>query len=654
LPAIRKILIANRGEIAVRIARSAREMGISPVMIYSVADREAPHTRHGDEAVAIGASYLAIERIIEAARLSGADAIHPGYGFLSENSDFAEACRSAGIVFIGPTPEAIRRMGLKTAAREIAASAGVAVVPAYESVSQIQYPVLIKASAGGGGRGMRIVRGPDELTAALESARSEAERSFGDGSLLLERYIQDARHIEFQIFGDQHGNTVHLFERDCSLQRRYQKMIEESPSPALSDELRHAMGEAAVAIGRAIDYTNAGTVEFLLAPSGEFYFIEVNTRLQVEHPVTELVTGIDLVRLQIEVAEGKRLPAHPRRIGHAIEVRLNAEDPRNGFLPSAGTVRVWRPPENVRVDTALENGAEVGIQYDPLLAKIASYGDDRESARRKLVYALRNTVLFGVETNRDYLIQLLESQEFRLGAVHTGFLPEPEAARDVDDHVAAAVLYLNRSPARGIPAGYRNNPFREASMKLGVRGDEVCVSWRGVGRAEFEVAWSNRVHTSVNAARRSARATTGVNTMRVKTIHINSSSINANRIVGGRITLSIDGLTRTYEVYEFGESIFVQSAGAAVTMHRLSRFPRRVSSGHQAANSPMPGQVLRILVREGQQVQAGDSLVVLEAMKMEQTVRTTINGVVESIVVEIGQVVAPGQRLVEIAAQENS
>jgi acetyl/propionyl-CoA carboxylase alpha subunit len=627
LPVIRKILIANRGEIAVRIARSAREMGICPVVIYSDADRGAPHSRAGDEAVPIGASYLAIERIVAAARTAGADAIHPGYGFLSENSDFAEACRSAGILFIGPTPECIRMMGLKTAAREIAAAAGVPVVPAYESISHIEYPVLIKASAGGGGRGMRIVTAAEQIEDAMESARGEAERAFGDGSLLLERYIEDARHVEFQIFGDQHGNVIHLFERDCSLQRRYQKLIEESPSPALTDEQRRAMGEAAVAIGRAINYTNAGTVEFLLAPTGEFYFIEVNTRLQVEHPVTELVTGMDLVRLQIEIAEGKRLPPHPRSIGHAIEARLNAEDPLSGFLPSAGTVRVWRPPDDVRVDTALEVGAEIGIQYDSLLAKIVSYGADRESARRKLVYALRNTVVFGVETNREYLIQLLETEEFRAGRAHTAFMPAPELSGDITDHVAAAVLYLNRSAVKGIPPSYRNNPYRDPFIKLRVHNADLIVSWRRLGGDEFTVCCGERtlqcrVHGPVNT--------------------------------GGDITLTVSGITRTYQIHTAGETIFVQSPNAAVTLHRLPRFPQRVASGHEAANSPMPGQVLRILVREGQEVKSGDSLVVLEAMKMEQTIRTTINGVVESIVVEIGQVVAPGQRLVEITAQENS
>ena len=402
-------------------------MGISPVAVYTEADCNSPHLCAGDESAAIGASYLDIDRILDAARKTKVDAIHPGYGFLAENADFADACRRAGILFIGPKPDAIRMMGSKIAARNVAASAaGVPIVPGgVDTKAAIEFPVLIKASAGGGGRGMRIVTSAAQLDEALQSAKSEAERAFGDGSLLIERYIEKARHVEFQIFGDHHGNLIHLFERDCSIQRRYQKIIEESPSPALNPDLRRRMGDAAVAIGCAIGYTNAGTVEFLVAPSGEFFFIEVNTRIQVEHPVTELVTGLDLIRLQIEVAEGKPLTVNPRIVGHAIEARLYAEDPANNFVPSTGTVHVWRPPQHVRVDTALEEGSQIGIHYDPLLAKIASYGDDRDIALRKLLHALRSTCILGLQTNREYLIQLLASEEFREGRATTTFLPVP-------------------------------------------------------------------------------------------------------------------------------------------------------------------------------------------------------------------------------------
>jgi propionyl-CoA carboxylase alpha chain len=595
-------------------------MGISPVVVFSDADHGAPHARAGDQAAAIGPSYLNIDRMIDAARKVNADAIHPGYGFLAENADFADACERAGIVFIGPPANVIRAMGLKTGGREIAASAGVPVVPAYDPASRdMLFPVLIKASAGGGGRGMRIVRERAGLREALESARREAERAFGDGSLLIERYIEDARHVEFQIMGDSHGNLIHLFERDCSVQRRHQKIIEETPSPALSDDLRRRMGEAAIAIGRAVGYTNAGTVEFLLSPSGEFFFIEVNTRIQVEHPVTELVTGLDLVRLQIDAAEGKRAPQNPRSIGHAIEARLYAEDPANDFLPSTGTVERWRAPENVRVDTALRDGVEIGVHYDPLLAKIISYGMDREAALRKLLYALKSTCALGVTTNRRYLIQILESREFQEGRAHTSFLPAPRVEDD-SVAVAAAILYLEKTRKTPFP-NYRNNPYRDPSMKLRVGGEDISLSWRSLGNNLYKV---------------------------------DSREFKTVAVEPGQIAIEMDGVVESYEIAQAGDHIFVQSPSGDTAIQRLPRHPRPASaSQHETANSPMPGQVLRILVHEGQQVKTGDSLVVLEAMKMEQTIRTTINGRVQSVLVKTGQVVAPGQMLVEIGAEEN-
>ena len=610
---IRKILIANRGEIVVRIARTAHEMGISPVGVYTDADQSSPHLRAVDESVAIGASYLDIDCMLDAARRIHADAIHPGYGFLAENAEFADACRRAGVTFIGPSADAIRKMGSKIAARDVASAIGVPVVPAMDPQSVTEFPVLVKASAGGGGRGMRIVTSAAELDEALQSARSEAERAFGDGSLLIERYVENARHVEFQIFGDQHGNLAHLFERDCSIQRRHQKIIEECPSPALNPELRRRMAEAALAIGRAIGYTNAGTVEFLLLPSGEFFFIEVNTRIQVEHPVTELVTGIDLIRLQIEVAEGKQLTIKPRMAGHAIEARLCAEEPAANFVPSTGTVHVWRPPRHVRVDTALEEGAEIGIHYDSLLAKIISYGEDRETALRKLVYALHSTRILGLPTNRDYLIQILESAEFREGRANTAFLPTPRPAAADPGCIAAAVVYLTRSPLPGVRPNFRNNPFCEPTIKLRIHNRDITV----------DVAQT-------------------------------FLSVSVLAQADHHITLSMDGITRTYEIQEAGDEIFVHSSSGSLTIHRRPRHPPTSHAMHrETANSPMPGQVLRVLVREGQQVKTGDSLVVVEAMKMEQTIRTTIDGVVKSILVVKGQVVAPGQTLVQISAQEN-
>jgi acetyl/propionyl-CoA carboxylase alpha subunit len=382
-------------------------------------------------------------------------------------------------------------------------------------------------------------------------------------------------------------------------------------------------------VGRAIGYTNAGTVEFLLAPSGEFYFIEVNTRIQVEHPVTELITGLDLIRLQIEIAEGKPLPPQPHLSGHAIEARLYAEDPANNFLPSTGTVHVWHAPQQTRVDTALEQGAKVGIHYDPLLAKIITHGADRDAALRKLLHALRSTCVLGFETNRQYLIQILESDEFREGRATTGFLPSPRDEVIDPACVAAAVLFLEASPLKGVPPSYRNNPYRDPFTKLRVRNSDIVVSWKRLANEEYAVVVGGnatlacRVHTRVKSA--------------------------------GQIVLTIDGITRTYEIRQAGDQIYVSSTVSSLTISRLPRHPRRSgANSREAANSPMPGQVLRVLVREGQQVKSGDSLVVLEAMKMEQTIRTSIDGVVKSILVDTGQLVAPGQMLVQISAQEDS
>ncbi len=649
-----KILIANRGEIALRVMRTCRAMGIATVAVYSDADANAPHVRFADEAVHIGAapakdSYLNAEKILEAAKLTGAEAIHPGYGFLSENADFAEACTTAGIVFIGPSPEAIRQMGLKSPARKLAAAAGCPVVPGYDGEDQndatlqseilkIGFPVLIKASAGGGGKGMRVVRSENEIAEAIESARREAEKAFGNGALLLEKFVERARHVEVQILGDQHGNLVHLFERDCSLQRRHQKVIEESPSPAVSPELRQQMGEAAVKVGQAIGYSNAGTVEFILTPSGEFYFIEVNTRLQVEHPVTEAVTGLDLVKLQIEIAEGKPLPftqSELKTSGHAIEARLYAEDPANDFLPATGKLHDWRLPETIdglRIDSGVEAGSEVGIYYDPMLAKLISFADDRATAIRKLSYALRQLSVQGVTTNREFLIRLVEHAGFAAGEAHTGFIAEHLGAlvggtNPQLDQVSAiaAALYLQRkwqtadSLLAQIPPGYRNNPYRAPSIKLKVGDQEATVSWQFTS-GKFEV--------SVMGA---------------------SSTAEILDCEDAKIRLAIDGIQREFRITEIGDLLYVHSSLGSRTVARLARHPIPKSASEQgSASSPMPGAVLKILVSEGQQVSAGDALLILEAMKMEQTIRATSDGIVESIKVQTGQIVSPGDVLVQV------
>ncbi len=475
----RKVLIANRGEIAVRIAQTLQEMGIVAVAVYSDVDRKSLHVQVADEAHALegaspGETYLDAHKILEAARVHGCDAIHPGYGFLSENEDFAQACRDAGVVFIGPEPSVIRSMGDKIVAKTTLARAGVPVVPGFSgeadvdaavlrrAAGEIGYPVLIKAAAGGGGKGMRIVHAEGDLAAALEAAQREAGSAFGDARIFLERYIERPRHIEFQIFGDAHGNVVHLFERECSIQRRYQKIVEESPSPALSPELRRRMGDAAVTAASTMGYTNAGTVEFIVDQSGNFYFLEVNTRLQVEHPVTELVTRQDLVRAQLLVAAGEPLPFRAedlRQDGHAVEVRIYAEDPARGFLPSIGRLERYVPPTgaNIRVDSGVREGSQVTVHYDPMLAKLIAWAPTRDEALARLAWALERFVVLGVTTNIEFLRNLIEHAEFRAGRLHTHFLQEhaiaPRRAGEPTDEallVAALSLSGTLSDAGGV------------------------------------------------------------------------------------------------------------------------------------------------------------------------------------------------------------
>jgi len=493
-PAMKRLLIANRGEIAERIIRACREMGIAPVAVYSEADRDARHVALADAACCIGPgpaaeSYLRIDRLLEAARMSGADALHPGYGFLAENPDFAQACADAGIIFVGPPAPVLRTLGDKSAAKRLMAAADVPVVPGYmgddqsdrrlrKEAKQIGTPLLVKAAAGGGGRGMRLVRAPDEFDSALEEARREAQAAFGDDRVLLERYVQRPHHVEFQIFGDSQGRVVHLFERECSIQRRHQKIIEESPSPLLTPELRARMAEAAVQAGRTAGYVNAGTVEFLAEaqPDGDvrFYFLEVNTRLQVEHPVTETITGIDLVKLQLRIADGEPLPFVQEEIaasGHAIEARIYAEDPAAGFLPSVGRLAQWIEPSGpgVRVDSGVERGGEVTPFYDPLLAKLIVRGATREEARTRMEQALREFHALGVQTNIAYLLAIIRHPAFRAGDTSTGFLtvhfaawqPPPVVPDDVLLALAAETLtYRETRPIALTGDGDSYTPWR--------------------------------------------------------------------------------------------------------------------------------------------------------------------------------------------------
>ncbi len=657
-----KILIANRGEIARRVMRSARELGIASAAIYSDADARAPHVAEADEAVRVGPapsaeSYLAIDRILDAARAVRADAIHPGYGFLAENADFAERCAEAGLAFIGPPPHALRKMGDKAEAKALLASAGVPVIPGVSvegksdaqlaaAAREIGYPVLVKAAAGGGGKGMRVVNSEAEISEALAAARREASAAFGSDALLLERYFEAPRHVEIQIFGDERGQLVHCFERECSIQRRFQKIVEEAPSPAVDDRLRGEMGAAAVAAGKAIGYVGAGTVEFLLDADGRFHFLEVNARLQVEHPVTEAVTGLDLVRWQIQLARGEPLPLAQEEIelcGHAIEARLYAEDPANDFLPATGRIALWEPPElaGVRVDSGVAAGSEVGIHYDPLLAKVIAAGESRSEATQRLVGALRGLGVGGVTTNRDFLIAVLEHPAFAAGELDTHFverhLPAAKrgAARNPQAdrlHVIAAALHAHeRRRGAGplptsIPSGWRNNRWRaqDVSYRLGADPELEAIEVRyvatGPGRFEVEVAGE---------------------TSRVAIVESGD----------GLLGLEVDGVRRRLRVAVDADRSFVHGPLGSAELVELPRFaPPSGTELTGGCLAPMPGVVRDVKVGVGDRVEEGSVLLVLEAMKMEHPLVAYAPGVVKEVRVEVGQMVDPDAVLVVLEA----
>jgi propionyl-CoA carboxylase alpha chain len=652
----RKVLVANRGEIARRVLRTLREMGIASVAVYSDADAGAPHVAEADEAVRLGPapsaeSYLAGDRILEAARAVGADALHPGYGFLAENADFAARCAEAGIAFIGPAPDAIRKMGSKIEAKELMAAAGVPVIPGVSGVGkgdealvaaahELGFPVLIKASAGGGGKGMRIAEDEAALPEALAAARREAASAFGDRTLLLEHYFEAPRHIEIQIFGDAHGNVIHLFERECSVQRRYQKVVEEAPSPAVDAELRTRMGAAAVAAGKAIGYTGAGTVEFIMDGEGDFYFLEVNTRLQVEHPVTEFVTGLDLVRLQILVAQGEPLPVGQDDLaidGHAIEVRLYAEDPES-FLPATGRIAVWEPPElpGLRIDSGVVAGSEISMHYDPLLAKLIAHGATRGEALDRLVRALERLGVSGVTTNRELLLAVLEHPAFRAGVIDTHFIERhlpPEARRaSVDPALrrtcaAAAALHEHalRRAAGGplppsIPSGWRNNRWRPQDVPYAVDGDAVEVRYvaREGDRFDLEIGGEK------------------------------AEAWVAGTDADG-ISLELDSVLRRFEIGRDGDRVFVHSPMGTCELARLPRFPP--PAGEDLAGgcvAPMTGVIREVRVAVGERVAEGSVMLILEAMKMEHEMVAHAAGVVTEVRVEVGQMVDPDAVLIVV------
>jgi geranyl-CoA carboxylase alpha subunit len=643
-----KILIANRGEIALRIMRTARARGYRTVAVYSDADRAMPHAAFADEAVPIGTapvaeSYLAIDKIIAAAKRAGADAIHPGYGFLSENADFAEACNAADLVFIGPPAAAIRLMGNKAAAKRRMIEAGVPCVPGYDGKDQtdeafaraaakIGFPVMVKAAAGGGGRGMRLVAGAARLAEALRAARAEASKAFGSDELILEKAIAHARHVEIQVFGDRHGNVVHLGERDCSIQRRHQKVIEEALCPALSPALRRAMGEAAVAASRAVDYVSAGTVEFLLA-GDEFYFLEMNTRLQVEHPVTEMITGLDLVEWQLRVAAGEALPLKQEGItfhGHAIEARLCAEDPARDFLPASGQLLAWEPPvgSGIRVDHGLAPGVAVSPFYDSMLAKIVAHGATREEARRRLVAALADTVTLGIPTNRDFLVDSLSQPAFIAGEADTGFIEKYFSAlkspkTDMRMVVLAAALMAERTSYDEIPMlrHWRSSGISSTFVLVGCGEERIAAEVFVRGPRTYEVKCSNESHVI------EIRGEEGV---RLRFLSAGVEQTAQFTWGDGVLHLSAFGRTAAFE------DVQITGTSAAI-------------GGGDTALAPMAGRISAIRVKPGDEVGKGECLIVLEAMKMEHEVAAPRHGTIAAVLVKAGEQVTTRARLVELA-----
>jgi len=667
-----KLLVANRGEIAVRILRTARELGYRTVAVASDADRDALHVRAADETVMIGPapaseSYLRIDRLLEAAERTGADAVHPGYGFLAENADFARRCRAAGLVFVGPPAPAIEAMGHKGRARERMAEAGVPCVPGYDGADQgpealrraaaeVGYPLVVKAAAGGGGRGMRRVDDPEALDEALERARSEAASAFGVGDLLLERWLGGVRHVEVQVFGDSHGSVLHLGERDCSLQRRHQKIVEECPSPAVDAELRRALGEAAVAAAKAVGYRGAGTVEFLLDADRRFYFLEMNTRLQVEHPVTELVTGVDLVAWQLREAAGEPLPMRQEEVtlrGHAIEARLYAEDPHAGFLPQAGRVAHFRMPpaaSGVRVDAGVATGSEVPPHYDPLLAKVIAWGEDREEARRRLLRALGGTVLFGPRHNRGHLIELLRHPDFvaargAAGRGATDFVdrhppsPSPEPPAECLALAAVLISERGREPGDRLWGWSSSAPFGwtvELAREVGEGSDEVRL---------------------VPLRRGGYRATVFVGDGDGEELEITAGELGDD-LGGGEVAYEVGGVRRRAFFHPDGghpdgETLFLDGrfGGEVEAVHRFTEVVRAAAPEEDASGrvtAPMAARVTAVRVAVGERVEAGQCLLVLEAMKLESRVEAPCAGTVTELPVAEGDQVEHRQLLAVI------
>ncbi len=657
---MQKILIANRGEIARRVIRAARELGIRTAVVYSDADADSLFVQEADEAVrldgtAAADTYLVASLILDAALKVGADAVHPGYGFLSENAEFAEACVAAGLIFIGPPPSAIRSMGDKVTSKEIMAAGGVPTLRGVTvtdddsqdlqaALADIGLPAIVKASAGGGGRGMRIVTSADELIEAVASAQREAKAAFGNGTVFIERYISPSRHIEVQVIADDHGQVAALFERECSIQRRHQKVVEEAPSPFVTPELRAQLIDAAVNAARAVDYRGAGTVEFIAGEDGTFAFLEMNTRLQVEHPVTECITGLDLVQLQIAVARGEALPAeamNPTITGHSIEVRLCAEDPAAGYLPVSGTFEKFEVTgPGIRVDTGVTTGSEVSPYYDSMIAKVIAHGSTRRVAAGQLADALSRARLHGIMTNRDLLVRILRSEEYLAGDTTTDFLqrvdgltePLTDAAAHSQHAVVAAIALAarraaDRSVQPGLPIGWRNNRATLEALELKGEGDPILVA-----------------HDLQR-------------TVPVVEVDGNPVSIELHSATPELVDVSLSGIRRRYRVQLTGrdglDGALVDSPRGASSFSFVDPLPQPGSSGPAGGLiAPMPGAVVRIMVSAGETVTAGTPLLVMEAMKMEHTITCPADGVIAAINVTAGTQVERGAVLVEMVEPE--
>jgi len=677
----KKILIANRGEIACRVAATARRMGIKTVAVYSEADAGAKHVAVCDEAVLIGPaaakeSYLCGDKIVAVALATGAEAIHPGYGFLSENADFADACAEAGLVFIGPPASSMRAMGSKSAAKTLMENADVPLVPGYHGENQdpdflqsqgdrIGYPVLLKASAGGGGKGMRVIERSEDFKAALASCKREAISSFGDDKVLAEKYLTRPRHIEIQVFADTHGNCVYLHERDCSVQRRHQKVLEEAPAPGMPAERRAAMGEAAVAAARAVGYVGAGTVEFIANQDGSFYFMEMNTRLQVEHPVTEMITGTDLVEWQLRIAFGEALPKQQNELtihGHAIEARIYAENPEKGFLPSIGTLRHMDAPEAVsfmlggdgkgdpapvRIDSGVREDDAISPFYDPMIAKLIVWGADRTQALARLSQALAEFRIVGLATNIAFLKRLVEGKAFSSADLDTGLIerngdslfPAPRAVPAAALALATAALLGAEKQTASAASSYRADPFGQAS------------GWRMNGQWQRAVAFSDDYS-----------AASELKAYQLKVAYQGSAyqidfggmavPMKIDRVEGAELSISLGDTAVHGAVRRDGEQFHVFTGGRHFVLHYndpLAHAGEAEAAGGRLT-APMPGKVVAVLARQGQSVKKGDALVIMEAMKMEHTIAAPTDGVVEEMLYQVGDQVADGAPLLAFAA----